>query len=180
MPRKLLRRWLPDADTIRKTKGLGWLAPLLQDSNLFHINRQSVSRAFFIGVFVAFLPMPMQTVPAALLALWLRANLPISVALIWLTNPITMPPVLYGCYELGRRILGHERMPFHFEMSFDWIFSGAKAIWWPLLTGSLVAGLVMGFLAWLSIRLLWQWHVVRNWEARKRNRQRAKPFEQQN
>lgn len=176
MPRKLLRRWVPDARKIQDIKCLKWLAPLLRDSNLFHLNRQSVSRAFFVGLFTAFLPMPGQTVAAALLALCFRANLPISMALIWLTNPITMAPVLYACYELGLWVLGTEPASFHFEMSFGWLFNGAKAIWWPLLTGSLIAGLTVGFIGWLSIRLLWHWHVVRNWEARKRNRSRRKPF----
>ncbi len=174
MPRKFFRRWQPDANKVSQIKGLRWLAPLLRDPYLFHLNRHSVSLAFFVGVFCAFLPMPGQTAPAALLALWLRANLPISVALIWISNPVTMPPMLYACYELGRRVLGVERDRFHFEMSFSWLFTEAKAIWWPLLTGSLLAGMVLGFLAWLAIRLLWQWHVVRNWEARKRNRQRAR------
>lgn len=178
MPRKLLRRWLPRPEKIQNIKGLRWLAPLLRDPYLFHLNRRSVSLAFFAGVFCAFLPIPGQTLPAALLALWWRANLPISVALIWLTNPITMPPILYANYELGRRILGIEHTGFHFEMSLTWLFSEAQAIWWPLLTGSLVAGLVAASMAWLAIRLLWQWHVVRNWEARKRNRRRTQCFDQ--
>lgn len=174
MPKKFLRRWSPDPEKIQKIKGLGWLKPILRDPYLFHMNRRSVSLAFFVGIFCAFLPIPAQTLPAALLALWWRANLPISVTLIWLTNPVTMPPILYANYELGRRILGWERIAFHFEMSFSWLVTEAQAIWWPLLTGSLIAGLVMGFLGWLSIRLLWQWHVVRSWEARKLKRQIAR------
>lgn len=179
MPRKFLRRWSPDPEKIRRIKGLGWLKPVLRDPYLFHMNRRSVSLAFFAGVFCAFLPIPGQTLTAALLALWWRANLPISMTLIWVTNPITMPPILYANYELGRWVLGKERIAFHFEMSFNWLITEAQAIWWPLLTGSLIAGLVMGFFAWLAIRVLWQWQVVRSWEARKLNRQRAKAMKEQ-
>lgn len=173
MLRKFLRRWSPDPEKIQKIKGLGWLKPFLRDPYLFHMNRRSVSLAFFVGVFCAFLPIPGQTLTAALLALWWRANLPISMMLIWLTNPITMPAILYANYELGRRILGKERLAFNFEMSFNWLMTEAQAIWWPLLTGSLIVGLVTGSLAWLGIRLLWQWQVVRSWEIRKLNRRRA-------
>lgn len=61
---------------------------------------------FAVGVFTSFLPLPGQMVIAALLALWLRCNLPLSIILVWISNPITMPAIFYSTYKLGAWILG--------------------------------------------------------------------------
>ena len=50
---------------------------------------------------MAFLPVPFQMVLAALGALWRRVNLPLAVALICITNPLTMAPAFYLCYKVG-------------------------------------------------------------------------------
>ena len=61
MPRKTIRRVLPDFAKVLKHPSLGWAQPLVRDPNLLHLNRESVSLAFFIGIFSAFMPLPGQT-----------------------------------------------------------------------------------------------------------------------
>jgi uncharacterized protein (DUF2062 family) len=80
---------------IKGHKNLSFLGEKLHDPNLWHLNRRSVSAAFAIGLFAAWIPTPGQMVIAAIIALYFRANLPISVALVWITNPLTMPPMFY-------------------------------------------------------------------------------------
>ena len=53
--------------------------------------------AFFVGLFVAFMPIPGQTIAAAVLAVLLRCNLPLSVGLVFVTNPdYHRPSVFHG------------------------------------------------------------------------------------
>lgn len=170
MPKKFLRRHLSKAQKQTDHKYLRWLGPLLNDPYLLHINRHSVSVAFFVGLFSAFLPIPMQTVVAALLALLLRCNLPISVMLVWITNPVTMTPILIFSYQLGSWILGTAPVDFHIHLTWEWFNLEGRRIFLPLFLGGFVSGLVSGFLGYLAIQLLWRWTVVRNWEARRKIR----------
>lgn len=71
--------------------------------------RDTVASGISIGLFFAMMPMPFQMVPAALLAMRARANVPFAIAACWVTNPITTGPVLWGQSVLGqwmRDVLG--------------------------------------------------------------------------
>jgi len=170
MPRKALKRLLPAPHKILKLRPVRWMGPLLHDPNLFHINRFSIASSFFIGLFCAFLPVPGQMLIAALLALLFRTNLPVAVSLIWVTNPVTIAPLFYFAYSVGVWLLGHPETRFSIELSWDWITAQGSLIWLPLLTGSLICGLVSGLLGYLTILYLWRWKVIRNWERRKQMR----------
>ncbi len=162
MPRRFIKRYLPDHHKIRNHKHLRFFGQLLHDPNLWHLNRRSVSGAFSVGLFSAFVPIPFQMVLGAIGAIVWRVNLPISVGLVWLTNPITMPPVFYFAYKLGAWILGtslHEGVTF--EVSYEWIMEELAAIWQPFLLGCLVLGAASAVLGNITVRLLWRLHVVR-------------------
>lgn len=173
MPKKIFRRWLPNPYEITQSRFLRPLGPAINDPNLFHINRSSVSLSFFIGLFCAFLPLPGQTVIAAILALWWRANLPLAMSLAWISNPVTFAPLFFLCYKLGSLILGKpESSDFRIELSFEWMLAQGAAIWTPLITGSLIFGLTLGLCSYLTIRWLWRLKVINNWEVRKVARQK--------
>lgn len=171
MPRKILKRWVPTRSEFKQRPGLKFLGVLLHDPNLFHLNRHSVSGAFFVGIFVAFLPILGQMPVAALLALLCRVNLPIAVALVWISNPVTTPPIFYATYELGRWILGTPAVEFTLNLSWEWFKSELPKLWQPLFAGSLTCGVVFGSLGYFAIQGLWRWQVINNWEKRKLARQ---------
>lgn len=145
---------------------------LLMDSNLWHMNRQSVPKAAFIGVFCAFVPIPAQMVLAAILAIPSRANLPLALAGCWLTNPITIAPIFYFCFQLGAWLLDIQ-MPVREEdmKSWTWIFAKLNQIWWPFLLGCLICAWVGGLTAMTVSRLLWRLHVIERFRSRRRRRQ---------
>lgn len=170
MPRRLLKRLMPKPEFVRNHPSLRFLGQRLHDPNLWHLNRYAVALAFFIGFFAACIPLPSQMIIAALLAIWWRANLPISVALVWLTNPITMPPVLYIEYRVGAWILHRPPNALRFEPSLEWLRGQIGHIWEPLVVGSLICGLVSGLLAGFLVRALWRLQVALRWRARQRRR----------
>ncbi|PPC74140.1 DUF2062 domain-containing protein [Pokkaliibacter plantistimulans] len=174
MPRKLLKRFIPQPAELKKHRSLRWLGELLDGPNIWHLTRGSVSRACFVGIFCAFLPMPFQMVVAAVFSILCRSNMPLSVALVWLTNPVTMPPVFYFCYRIGAWMLNMEPVHFSFSALTSGLGSSLKNIWEPLLAGSLTCGIVFGCLSYLLMQGFWQWSVRRNWAARIAKRKAAR------
>lgn len=90
--------------------------------------------------------MPFQMLPAAILAMRARANVPFAIAACWLTNPITTPPTLYAQFRLGhwmRETLGVPMPEFLAKVNFDvphaGHFNAASYILGMLTTGVLLA-----------------------------------------
>ncbi|MGB0359839.1 MAG: DUF2062 domain-containing protein [Endozoicomonas sp.] len=173
MAKKIIQRYLPDSHRIKENRYLQFLGSALYNANLWQLNRRSAATAFFIGIFVAFIPMPFQMVPAACLAILFRCNLPLSVALVWITNPFTMPAIFYFTYKIGCLILQVPVSESSFELTLQGLGSGLVRIWKPLYLGSVITGLILGLLNYMMIRIIWRWNVVVNW--RQRNKRRVKP-----
>ncbi len=172
MPRRLLKRYLPDHEKIREHKHLKCFGKLLHDPNLWHLNRRSVPGAFSVGLFMAFVPVPFQMFLAAAAAIALRVNLPISVALVWITNPITMGPIFYLAYKTGALILNQPTLDFSFELTFDWLTHQLGQIWQPFLLGCLLFGTLAALTGNLIIRSFWRITVRKNWHLRRERRRK--------
>ncbi|GGY54112.1 hypothetical protein GCM10011297_28730 [Bacterioplanes sanyensis] len=172
MPKKLLKKLFPSPEQIQQNESLRLLKPLFSKPNLWHLNRRSVARAFMVGLFAAFLPLPFQMAIAAAIAFYANANVPISVGLVWISNPITIPPLFYSTYRLGVWMLDAPDRGFSIELSLDWLLTELGQIWQPLWVGSLTAGLILSACGFLLVRAAWRWHVISNWQRRRLNRQR--------
>lgn len=170
MPKKFLKKLFPSPEQVKNNPSLRLLAPLFANPNLWHINRRSVARAFFVGLFCAFLPLPFQMGIAALIAFYAHSNVPISVGLVWITNPFTMPPIFYATYRFGAWLLNTPDNGFHIELSIDWVLNELGNIWEPLFVGSLTAGIVFGVLAYIGIQITWRMHVINTWKKRQLSR----------
>ncbi|MEM0955921.1 MAG: DUF2062 domain-containing protein [Pseudomonadota bacterium] len=170
MPKNVLKRYMPTPAKLKQIRGLRMLGDWLYQPNLWHINRSSASRAFFLGPFLAFTPLPIQMVLAAIFAVPVRANLPLSVALSWMNNPLTFAPLFYFAYRVGTAVLGAPTQELAFELSWDWISTSLLAVWQPFLLGCLISGFFFGSLGFFSVQLLWRWRAVQRWEARRLKR----------
>lgn len=131
------------------------LAPESKAENLWRLNLHSVSWAVSVGLFVAWIPLPFQMFIAAGAALLIRCNLPLSVLLVWISNPLTIPPMLIGAYGLGTWILGQRGEPLHTVGWFEWLWQGMHHTWLPIVVGCLVLGLVSALLGQIAVRILW-------------------------
>ncbi len=167
MPKRLIKKWMPDHASIKEHKHLQIFGKLLHDASLWHFNRRSVSGAFAVGLFCAFIPLPSQMIIAAAIAIFVRVNLPISISLVWLTNPITMPPIFYGAYKIGAFVMGQEAINSDYQMTAQWFSEQLSLIWQPFLLGCFISGSIIAALGYATIRLLWRLHIIRHIQARK-------------
>ena len=168
--RDRLRRLIPSRKKLREFSALRPVAHLLNRPELWHLNRRGVSGAAFVGLFSAFIPVPSQMLLAAIIAIYVRVNLPISVALVWITNPITIPPMIYGSYRVGAWVLGIDVAELQVELSLDWVLANFVAIGKPLFVGSVLCGLVAGSIGFTASHFIWRNRVMRQWRKRRRLR----------
>ena len=167
MPKRFIQKITPDPEKLKKHKHLRFFGKLLHNPNLWHFNRRSISGAFALGIFCAFIPVPFQMIIAAAGAILFHVNLPVSVLMVWVSNPITMPAMFYGCYQLGAWILQTPAQEFSFELSWQWLSVSLTHIWEPFLLGCLIAASISALLGYFGMRIFWRQVMINRWQKRK-------------
>jgi len=165
MAKKLIKRILPDPHKLRNNRSLKLLGKWATDPNLWYLNRYSVAAAASIGLFVGYIPLPGHMILAAIIAILFRANLPVSLAMCWVVNPLTMIPMFGFAYALGARLLGYsfQDLDFHsWQVVLD--------VWQPLTLGCLICGSFLAIAGNLLVRIYWRYAVVKSWEERQNRR----------
>lgn len=104
---KWLLRRLPRRATMHRYPFLKWFAASARKrAYLWSFRNRAIVPAIYAGCFLAFTPIYGIQVPIALLlAFLLRANLPLLVGLQFITNPVTVLPVYFAAYAIGRIVV---------------------------------------------------------------------------
>jgi uncharacterized protein (DUF2062 family) len=168
MPRKFLKRYLPDHKTMQQHPHLQKFGQRLTDPKLWYLNRRSIAGGTAVGLFVGFMPVLGQMFIAVALAIFFRVNLPIAAMGVWITNPLTFAPIYFFNYKLGAWVLDVPLGQYAFTMTWEWFTHEFLAIWQPLLLGSFISGVTAALLAILFVRLFWRLMVIRSWLERKK------------
>ncbi|MFZ5806603.1 MAG: DUF2062 domain-containing protein [Verrucomicrobiota bacterium] len=133
----------------------------LLDPKLWQLKRVPVARAWLIAVIAAASPfLGFHMVIAVLIALICRANVPVSMALVWINNPVTMLVYYPAAYWFGCQLLEHRHNSsinwhvalFNLNVFRDVFFQ----IWQPLILGCTVIGFLFGVMGYALILLLWR------------------------
>lgn len=169
--KKQLRRLLPDAQSLRQRKGLGWLAPWLGREQLWYLSRHSVALGMALGVFFGLLTPFAQILLAVMAAIALRANVAAAALSTLVTNPLTFAPIYYLAYRLGNFLLGGEGgAGVSFSGDASW-WSDLSGVGKPLLLGLVLIALVLAPLVYLAVSTLWRLSSAWAWQRRKARRQ---------
>ena len=167
--RNRVKRQILKSRNIREHRILGYFGEVFDRRQLWHVTRYTIARAFAVGIFSAYLPIPFEILVAALLAFMFRANLPISVMLVWISNPFTWALLWGPPYILGAALLGEPDAP-EPVMTSAWIQDNYAA----LFLGCVIVGLAMAAAAYATVLLLWRMDVVKQWEKRREKRRKKK------
>lgn len=143
--------WLPTKTDFLANEYFHVFGDVLHNPNLWHFNRRSVASATAVGLFCAFLPIPFEMLVAALGAIWLGGNLPLAVAWVWVSNPLTWIPLYTPAYLLGSWILDKEPVAAG-HVTMHVLIQSLAALW----LGCLIFGIVAGVSGYFVVHGLWR------------------------
>lgn len=174
--------WRKNAPTRESLEEIRWLRPFAHrvlEPSLWRFTRRSVPRGVALGLIVGiFLMIPgLQIVGAAMLALPCRANVPIAVAMTFLSNPATTPFILYLSLIVGNHFVHSTAdlgtvtaMIDHGASLAEWARWAASSAAPALITGLFVISVVTASVGYLLSAFLWRTWISRKWKLRERHR----------
>jgi uncharacterized protein (DUF2062 family) len=173
--RRLLRKYLPDHESIRNNR---WLRPFeswLLHPRLWHLNRHSAAGAVAVGMFCGLIPGPLQMIGAAASALVLRVNLPLALVVTLYTNPFTIVPLYLAAYQLGRLLIGDSGgfvAPPAFSVGAFTGWAEAMQVWMLAVAKPLAVGLIalassLSALGFVVTSAAWRLYLIRAWRRRR-------------
>ncbi|NBW90008.1 MAG: DUF2062 domain-containing protein [Gammaproteobacteria bacterium] len=168
----MVRNFLRSLRHHARALGSSWyarpFARVFDEPGLWSMQRRSITAAFGAGLAICFVPLPIHTVLALLVAAVARLNVPTIIGTIWIVNPITMVPIFYFAYTVGCWMVGAPSTQFAFELSWAWLEHGLGPMWLPFLTGCAACAAAFGIGGWLLLDRLWIWHARYRYRTRHR------------
>jgi uncharacterized protein (DUF2062 family) len=132
------------------------------------VNRKSISLGLYVGIFIAFIPMPFQMLAVLALTPFLRFNIPIAIAMVWLSNPLTMPGMYYMEYMTGNFLLSTDGIS-DIELTLDWFENNIDDIILPLYLGTLFYSVIVSTTVYYFINYSWINEVLREKKQKAKN-----------
>lgn len=155
-----LRARVPSREELEANRWLRVLAPYLADTKLWHWSRRGVAAGVAIGLFIGLLIPVAQILLAAMVAVVLRANIPVAAAGTFITNPLTVPPIYYAAYHLGAWATGTSA-PAAFSLADPFsIWENIGTIGMPLFAGLGISATFAALASYLLISQAWAWRIA--------------------
>lgn len=144
---KQLLKWMPRKANIGRYPVLKWFAKAARKRPLlWSFKVAQCTPAFYAGAIIAFLPFYGIQLPLAFgAAILLRANLPFACGLQLITNPVTLFPLYFATYKVGRSIIDF----FSYGEGLNRVSTEFNA----LIIGGIIVGAVAGAILDLLYRL---------------------------
>jgi uncharacterized protein (DUF2062 family) len=112
--------------------------------------------------------MPLQMVAVLFFMPFFTYNALLAIALVWITNPITMPFIYYIEYITGNFLLMQEST-LQIELTIEWFQTHLDDIFIALYVGAFFYSVVFGALGYFLTNILWRSSVKRA-ECKKRGK----------
>ena len=132
------------------------------------VTRRMTAKAVSLGLFIALIPMPMQMLVVVLMMPLLRFNIPIALAICWISNPFTMPIIYYIEYITGSFILDIDISSV--EMNVEWFSKNFDNIFIPLYLGAFIYSTIFALFSYFIINYFWKSSVDKNQKLHFKNR----------
>ncbi len=170
-----LSKQMPSKQALEESRLLRPFAKRIFHPSLWRFNRRSVPRGVALGLLVGifFLIPGVQIAGVALLALPVRANIPVGAAMTFLSMPATTPFILAAAVWVGNFILGlgadstrfFQLIENHAPLSewMSWFMSSAAP---AMLFGLFVISIVSAIIGYVIALWFWRLRVANKWRRR--------------
>jgi uncharacterized protein (DUF2062 family) len=172
---RLYRDNVPSRESLEKNRFIRPVAHRVLAPELWRFTRRSVPRGVALGLLVGiFLLIPgIQMAGAALLALPVRANVPIAVAMTFLSNPATTPFLVGLSLYVGNMMLGRSTDISRFMSLIDQHAGWREWLGWllsetapALILGLFVVSVIAAAIGYLIASVAWRARIGAKWKAR--------------
>lgn len=166
-----VKQHVPTHESIEANRFLRPVAHRILVPSLWRFNRRSVPRGVALGVLAGILFPFAHMALAAVLALPLRANVPIAVGTTLINNPVTFLPLLAAGVKVGNWVLRVDRaLPgapiatnVHAHAGWlHWLAQGSAAA----IVGLTVIAVSMSIISYFATGLIWRLRIARKWRRR--------------
>ena len=174
--RKILKRFLPQHETIRANRWFRPFAGTLLHPRLWHLNRHSAAGGFAVGLFCGMIPGPLQMIGAAIFCLVFRVNLPLALVTTLYSNPLTIVPLYVLAYKMGTWAMGLEgrnftpppelgelRLGEWLGVLVEWMAGLGK----PLALGLILLAASLSLAGYVGVKAVWRIWLIRTWHGRR-------------
>jgi uncharacterized protein len=181
---RMAREAMPSREGLASNRFIKPVAHRVLAPELWRFTRRSVPRGVALGLLVGiFLLIPgIQIAGAALLALPVRANVPIAAAMTFLSNPATTPFILAASYYVGSFMLGRSGDMSHVLALIDthaglaewsaWLLSETAPM---LIFGLFIVSVVAAAIGYLVSGWMWRGRMATKWRNRSHALRTALP-----
>ncbi|HPV67724.1 DUF2062 domain-containing protein [Sphingorhabdus lacus] len=175
-----IQRQAPTRDSFERSRFLRPFAQRVFHPALWRFTRRSVPRGVALGLLVGiFLLIPgVQIAGVALLALPVRANIPIGAAMTFLSMPATTPFILFASVYVGESVLrlsgGSGRFYELIETSaplsawMDFVWTEAPMALVQGVAGLAIISVVAAALGYVLAAWFWRWWISSKWRRRSK------------
>jgi uncharacterized protein (DUF2062 family) len=168
-----VRNKTPTREDLQRMPLLRPIAHKLDDPNLWHLNRRSVTRGVGVGLFFAILIPVAHTILVIAATIPVRANAIVSLGVSWAVNPVTLPPLIFGAHTIGAWIVAP---------AVGAAIAVAPVGWWAITLdwiattgiGLLPLAIIVSGAATLAVRIGWDMRTRLRWARRNRRRKAAR------
>lgn len=98
-------RFLKHPRKLRQRPWMRWFARHFLDKHVWKPTQHTLAGGTAVGMFITLQLLPIQMPAATILSAIFRVNIPVAIALCWLSNPFTIPFIAWVEYALGKWFL---------------------------------------------------------------------------
>jgi len=154
-------RFLKHPRKLKASPLMRWFARHFLDKRVWKPTQHTFSGGMAVGTFVTLQLLPIQMPSAAILAAVFRVNIPIAIAMCWVSNPVTLAALVPLEYHVGKWALAFltevpsTPFPDKFPMDVAGMWLALKEHAPVMLFGGVVLGAILAPISYVLSYVIW-------------------------